>query len=346
MRADRLLALLLLLQNRGRMTAPELAAELEVSVRTVYRDIEALSASGVPVCADRGPVGGYRLMDGYRTRLTGLTRDEADSLFLAGMPGPAAELGLGADLATARLKLLAALPAELGERAQRIQERFHLDAPGWFRDADPVPWLGTIADAVWRQRTLRMDYRRWRGEVRRELRPLGLVLKGGIWYLVAQAVDPAPSDGAGGDAPGDGPAHRAEIRSYRISRVLTVQVLDEGFARPADFDLAAYWQESSRRLEELRYQGQARLRVSPRALKLIPVKFGAIGARAVAEAGEPDADGWVPVVLPVESVPVAVSDLLWLGGGAEVLGPPELRAAVARAVTELAQRYAAPGGQV
>ncbi|KUJ64197.1 transcriptional regulator [Streptomyces albus subsp. albus] len=344
MRADRLLALLLLLQNRGRMTAPELAAELEVSVRTVYRDIEALSAAGVPVCADRGPAGGYRLMDGYRTRLTGLTGDEADSLFLAGMPGPAAELGLGADLATARLKLLAALPAELGERARRIQERFHLDAPGWFRDADPVPWLGTVADAVWRQRVLRVDYRRWRGEVRRDLWPLGLVLKGGIWYLVARAVEPGGADRTGGHGPRDGAAHRAAVRSYRVSRVLTVRMLDEGFERPADFDLAAHWQESSRRLEELRYQGEARLRVSPRTLRLIPMKFGAAGARAVAEAGEPDADGWVPVVLPVESLPVAVGDMLWLGGEAEVLGPPELREAVARAVTGLAQRYASPGG--
>ncbi|MGY0055887.1 helix-turn-helix transcriptional regulator [Streptomyces sp. LZ34] len=328
MRADRLLSLLLLLQNRGRMTAPELAAELEVSVRTVYRDIEALGASGIPVYADRGPAGGYRLLDGYRTRLTGLTGDEADSLFLAGMPGPATQLGLGADLATAQLKLRAALPAELGERSRRIQERFHLDAPGWFRDAEEVPHLGAVAEAVWRPRVLRVDYRRWRGEVRRELHPLGLVLKGGIWYLVARV---ASTDSM------------ASVRTYRVSRILTAEVLEKTFERPTGFDLATYWAESSRRLEEMRFQGEAELLLTPRGLRLLPMKFGASGEAAAAAAGPPDADGRVRVVLPVESLPVATHDLLWLGAEADVLGPPELREAVARAVTELAQRYAPSG---
>ncbi|MBZ4320976.1 helix-turn-helix transcriptional regulator [Streptomyces huiliensis] len=319
MRADRLLSLLLLLQNRGRMTAPELAAELEVSVRTVYRDVEALGASGVPVLADRGPAGGYRLLDGYRTRLTGLTEDEAGSLALATVPGAAAELGLGADLAAARLKLEAALPAGAGERARRVAERFHLDAPGWFRDAEPVPHLAAVADAVWRQRALRVHYRRWKGEVRRELHPLGLVLKGGIWYLVARA--------------------ETDIRTYRVSRVLAAETLPGRFERPAGFDLAATWAATSRRLEEMRHQGEARLRVSPGVLRLLPAKFGAAGARAAAGAGAPDADGWTEVVLPVESLPVAVCDLLGLGAEAEVLGPPELRAAVATAVAALAARY-------
>ncbi|MEV0265775.1 WYL domain-containing protein [Streptomyces sp. NPDC050617] len=322
MRADRLLSLLLLLQNRGRMTAPELAEELGVSVRTVYRDVEALGTSGVPVYADRGPAGGYRLLDGYRTRLTGLTGDEADSLFLAGTPGAAAELGLGADLATAQLKLRAALPHGLGERSRRIQERFHLDAPAWFRDADPVPRLAPVAEAVWQQRALRVHYRRWNGEVHRELQPLGLVLKGGIWYLVARAED--------------------SLRTYRVSRILAVDVLDEPFERPAGFDLAAYWQRSSRRLEDMRLRGEALLRLSPRGLRLLPAQFGAVGGAAAAAAGEPDGDGWVRVTLPVESLPVAVHDVLRLGVEAEVIGPPELRAALAEAVGELARRYGRP----
>ncbi|MEV0597742.1 WYL domain-containing protein [Streptomyces sp. NPDC050315] len=321
MRADRLLSLLLLLQNRGRMTAPELAAELEVSVRTVYRDIEALGASGVPVCADRGPAGGYRLMDGYRTRLTGLTDAEADALFLAGAPGAAGELGLGAVLTTAQLKLRAALPAGVADRSRRIEERFHLDAPAWFRDADPVPHLAAVARAVWEQRVLHVRYRRWGGEGHRVLHPLGLVLKSGIWYLVALADD--------------------SPRTYRISRLLAVDPTDRPFERPAGFDLAAYWAESTRRLESAMYQGVARLRLSPRAQRLLPMHFGAAGSRALETAGPPDAEGWVQAEMAVETEAVAVADLLRLGTEAEVLGPPALRAAVARTVAELMQRYEA-----
>ncbi|MFD9411370.1 helix-turn-helix transcriptional regulator [Streptomyces sp. NPDC059989] len=319
MRADRLLSLLLLLQNRGRMTAPELAAELEVSVRTVYRDVEALGASGVPVLADRGPAGGYRLAEGYRTRRTGLTDTQAGSLFLAGAPGPARELGLGADLAAAQLKLQAALPAALAGRARQIQDRFHLDAPAWFRDADPVPHLAQIAQAVWDQRILRTHYRRWRGEVHRELHPLGLVLKGGIWYLVAR------TEGA--------------VRTYRVSRFLAVDTAEDGFERPAGFELAAYWQESTDRLDASLHQQTAELRLSPRGQQLLPMRFGAAGVRALADAGPADGDGWVRIGLPVESAAVAVGDLLRLGTDAEVLGPPELRAALAETVAALADRY-------
>jgi predicted DNA-binding transcriptional regulator YafY len=320
MRADRLLSLLLLLQNRGRATAAELAAALEVSVRTVYRDIEALGAAGVPVRTDRGPAGGYRLMDGYRTRLTGLTEAEAGALFLAGAPGPARDLGLGAVLATAQLKLQAALPATLAERTGRIRDRFHLDAPGWFRDADRVPFLAQAAQAVWEQRVVRVHYRRWHGEVHRALQPLGLVLKGGIWYLVARADE--------------------AVRTYRVSRLLALDVTDEVFERPAGFDLAVCWAESSRRLEDALHQGTARLRISPRGRRLLPMQFGAVGRRALEGAGPPDHEGWVQVTMEVEAEAVAVGDLLRLGAEAEVLGPPGLRRAVADAVAVLARRYA------
>ncbi|CAM5336326.1 transcriptional regulator [Streptomyces avidinii] len=332
MRADRVLSLLLLLQNRGRMTAPELAAELEVSVRTVYRDVEALGACGVPVHADRGPAGGFRLMDGYRTRLTGLTDAQAGSLFLAGAPGPARDLGLGADLAAAQLKLQAALPAGLAARSRRIQQRFHLDAPAWFRDADPVPHLARIAQAVWDQRILRADYRRWSGPVRRELRPLGLVFKGGIWYLVAGTAE------AAGPVGSDGPAAGA-VRSYRVGRFLGVETLAEGFERPEGFELAAYWQETTDRMDAAVRRRTAVVRLSPRAVRLLPMWFGAAGSRALATAGPPDADGWVRAELAVESGSVAVGDLLRLGAEAEVLGPPELRRDLAAAVAELAVRY-------
>jgi predicted DNA-binding transcriptional regulator YafY len=181
-RASRLVSILLLLQTRDRMTAQELADELEVSVRTIYRDIESLSAAGVPLYGEAGHDGGYQLLNGYRTRLTGLTAGEAESLFLTGIPTAAADLGLGATVTAAQLKLMAALPPELRDRAGRIAERFHLDAPSWYRDSDDTPHLNTVAAAVWNQQTVKMHYMRWAEpyEITRVVQPHGLVLKAGI----------------------------------------------------------------------------------------------------------------------------------------------------------------------
>ena len=228
MRASRLVSLLLLLQARGQLTAGELARELEVSERTVHRDVEALSASGVPIYAERGAHGGIRLVDGYRTRLTGMTGEEAEALFLAGLPGPAAELGLGTVVAAAQLKVLASLPPELRARASRLVERFHLDAGEWFRTSQPVPFLGALSDAVWNATRIAIDYERGSGPSRRVIEPLGLVLKAGIWYVVAR------SDG--------------QIRTFRVSRVTGVEPATERFERPAGFDLAAYWVDFDRGL--------------------------------------------------------------------------------------------------
>jgi len=328
MRASRLLSVLLLLQNRGRMTARELAEELEVSVRTVYRDVEALGAAGVPVYADRGPSGGYRLLDGYRTRLTGMTVEEAEALFLAGMPGPAAELGLGAVLAAAELKLRAALPGGLGERAGWLRERFHLDPAGWFQAPDDTPHLVAAAEAVWRQRRIRLRYRRWKPprEVTRVLDPLGVVLKAGRWYLVASADD--------------------RLRTYRVGQVLAIEALEETFERPDGFDLAGYWQGWARRFEADVHRGEATVRLSPRAMELLPSLFGTTVSRAArSSAGPPDSDGWVRAVIPVEHPNVAVGDLLRLGADVEVLGPAELRDRLAATVATLADRYLAPAGR-
>jgi len=231
-RATRLVSLLLLLQTRGQLTAADIAERLEVSVRTVHRDVDSLAAAGVPVEALRGPAGGYRLAGGYRTRLTGLTGDEAEALFAAGMPGPAAELGLGGELAAARLKLLAALPSELQERATRAQRLFHLDARGWFRAEDSVPHLPELASAVWRGCRVRIRYREGNRVVQRTIDPLGLVLKAGAWYLVAHRV--------------------AGMRVYRVSRVASVRALEETCERPDGFDLSAYWHEWSRAFEQSR----------------------------------------------------------------------------------------------
>jgi predicted DNA-binding transcriptional regulator YafY len=230
MRATRLVSLLLLLQTRGQLTAANIAERLEVSVRTVHRDVESLAAAGVPVEAVRGPAGGYRLAGGYRTRLTGLTADEAEALFAAGMTGPAAELGLGGELAAARLKVLAALPSELQERATRAQRLFHLDARGWFRAEDSVPHLPSLAALVWRGCRARIRYREGARVVQRTIDPLGLVLKAGAWYLVAHRV--------------------AGMRVYRVSRIVSVRPLEDACERPDGFELAGYWQEWSRNFEQ------------------------------------------------------------------------------------------------
>ncbi len=321
MRASRLLSLLLLLQTRGRMTAQALADELEVSVRTVYRDVESLGAAGVPVYADRGPAGGYQLLDGYRTRLTGLTAGEAESLFLAGMPGPAAELGLGSVLAAAELKLRAALPGELGARAGRLRDRFHLDAPGWFRAAEPTPHLATVADAVWSERQLQVRYRRWKAprEVTRTLDPLGVVLKAGRWYLVAAAGE--------------------RVTGYRVANILDAEPLDAPAHRPANFDLAAFWREWAERYESSVYRVTARVRLTPAALDRMAYVFPPEMTRAArAAAGPVEADGRLLTSVPIESVRHGHIELLKLGAEAEVLAPAELRdlfAATARGLVAL-----------
>jgi predicted DNA-binding transcriptional regulator YafY len=324
-RASRLLSILLLLNVRGRVSAQELADHLEVSLRTVYRDVEALSAAGIPVYATRGRSGGFQLLDGYRTKLTGMTADEADVLFLSGLPTAAADLGLGSVLAATQLKLLAALPPELRERAARIRDRFHLDAPGWLAETDAPPFLATIADAVWSERRVEVRYERAnRAVVERVLEPLGLVLKAGTWYLVA---------GVRGDARGP--------RTYRVSRVLAAAVLDEPVQRPAGFDLAAHWGEYQRGYTRRVYRETATIRLSEAGRQLLFL-VGRIPAREGHRAmGAPDADGWAQTTLPIESVRHAHHALLQLGADVEVVEPEELRGLIAASARALLQRYGA-----
>jgi predicted DNA-binding transcriptional regulator YafY len=302
MRATRLVSLLLLLQMRGQLTAQELAGHFEVSVRTVHRDVEALAAAGVPVEAVRGPAGGYRLSGGYRTRLTGLTADEAEALFVA--PAPAAELGLGGVLANARLKVLAALPAELQERASRAERYFHLDARGWFRAEDTVPHLPAIAAATWQERRLGARYREGPRVVRRTLDPLGLVLKAGAWYLVAR--------------------RSVGMRVYRVSRFVSVRMRDEGFERPEGFDLLPFWQEWSRTFEASRRRVEVTLRASELALRFLPSDLRR-------------ADG--VFVVGFESLEDAFRELLKFGPDAEVVEPVELRERLAATAREVAALY-------
>jgi predicted DNA-binding transcriptional regulator YafY len=319
MRASRLLSILMLLQTRGRMTAQALADEFEVSVRTIYRDIDELSAADVPVYADRGPNGGFELLDGYRTKLTGLSPAEAATLFLAGLPGPAAELGLADLLTTAQLKLTAGLPQGAQHTANRLAARFHLDPVGWFRSADDARLLPAIADAVWNERCVEIRYQRPTSVVPRKVQPLGLVLKGGAWYLVAQI---------GG-----------QPRTYRVSNIVDLSGTEERFERPKDFDLVRFWTTASRAYEVGLYRGKAVLRVSPRGMRRLDL-FGSAVAQAAAEtANPPDSDGWVQVVIPVEAIDQAAADFMRLGTDAEVVDPPELRHRIAEMAYELIRLY-------
>jgi predicted DNA-binding transcriptional regulator YafY len=323
MRASRLVQLLLLLQTNGKMTAARLARELEVSVRTIYRDIEALSGAGVPIYAEAGPGGGVRLVDGYRTRLTGLTAEEAEALALSGLPGAASELGLGTVLAAAQLKVDAALPPELRSRAVRMRERFHLDAPGWFAREEAVPHLATLSRAVWDEQRVEVRYRKWDGEVRRTLDPLGLVLKAGVWYLVALS------------------GRARSVRTFRVSRVQGVRVLDEPVARPEGFDLAAEWAAASESFVDSWPRLEVRARVRQSALWAIRHALDPAGAqRAIDGASAPDEHGWVDVTLGYESVEMAVHELLRFGPDLEVLDPPEARSLMAATAEAMVGRYA------
>ena len=318
MLASRLLSILMLLQTRGRMSAAALAEHFEVSVRTIHRDIDQLSASGVPVYAERGRSGGFALLDGYRTKLTGLTQDEAETVLLAGLPGPAEQLGLSDMLSAARLKLLAALPANQQKDAERVAQRFHLDPVAWFKSADALPSLQPVARAVWSARYLTLRYRS-NGEVYgRKLGPLGLVLKGGVWYLVAMSGK--------------------SIRTYRVAQIVEAAMTDEAFARPKDFDLAAHWEKAARDYEAGVWRERADVRLSPRGVSMLDM----MGPFVVAEAQRSmaaDRDGWVRCNLPIESHSHGVREIMRLGEEVEVLGPPAFRAQLARTLRTMAERY-------
>lgn len=320
--------LLLILQTRGKTTASRLAEELEVSVRTIYRDVEALSGAGVPIYTEAGPGGGIQLVDGYRTRLTGLTAEEAEALALAGLPGAAAELGLGTVLAAAQLKVDAALPPELRSRAIRMRERFHLDAPGWFAREEPVPHLATLSRAVWEEERVRIRYQKRDETVQRLVDPLGLVLKAGIWYLVALS------------------GRARSVRTFRVSRVVDVTPTGEPAARPEGFDLAASWAESSSAFFETWPQMEVQVRVKADQIWHLRSSLAPGAAKeAIEQATPPDDDGWRETTLRVESLEVAVHSLLPFGRHLEVLDPPELRAALLAEAEAVVATYApAPVG--
>jgi len=302
------------------VTASELAETLEVSVRTIYRDLEALSAAGVPVYAEPGRNGGCQLVDGYRTRLTGLTAKEAEALFMSGVPGPVGELGLGTVLGAAQLKVLAALPKELADRATVTRQRFHLDAPTWFKSGRNEPHLTAIATAVWDDQRVRIRYRR-AGAAEldtRELEPYGLVLKAGTWYLVAR--------------------REGEMRTYRVSRIDKVDILDESFDRPADFDLARFWGEMVAEFEANAPAVETTLLASASALESLQ-RMSRYGGRAL-RSQEALPDGRTRCVFAFESFNDAYLDVLSLGTGVEVEEPEALRTRIIDLAGALHSMYA------
>lgn len=319
MRADRLLSLLMLLQTRGRMSASQLARELEVCERTIYRDMVALSTAGVPVYGEAGPAGGYQLLDSYRTNLTGLSESEARALFMLNVPGPLARLGLSQDLKAAMLKLTAALPASRRQDEVRVRQRYYIDSTGWSQAEEPLPSLQIIQQAVWEDRKLAITYIPvFEVRIEREVNPYGLAAKSGAWYLVF--------------------ARAGRVRVRRVDELLEVRLCAETFERPPDFDLGAFW-ESWCAEEEESYSGYAvTLRVAKRSLPAVLRRFGA-RARQQTDAAPEAEDGSRILTLYFRWLDEARERLLPFGSGVEVLEPYALRASLADVAEQTASLY-------
>jgi len=320
MRSGRLLSILILLQLRTRLTAEALAEEFGVSLRTIYRDIDELSLSGVPVQADRGPGGGFQLVGGYRTRLTGLTPDEAQALLMIGLPGPARALGLGPAASRARGKVLAALSPSLGDSAARTGARFHLDPVDWYREPESTSALPALTRAVLDQRRVRMTYESWKATRDWTVDPLGLVLKGGSWYLAAR--------GAGA------------IRIFNVAKIRDISPTDDDFDRPDDFELSTWWSGAILRFESGLRPGTAIVQASIAGLERLRL-LGTHARKAADAASRPGADGRVTVRLPIEGIERAAFELLGLGPEVEVTEPMELRRRVAELARAVQEQHAA-----
>jgi len=318
MRASRLLSILILLQIHGRVSARALAERFEVSRRTIYRDVDELSGAGVPIYAERGAAGGFALLDGWQTRLTGMTGEEAEAILLSSLPATAADLGLGETAATARLKLFAAMPAQSSAAAQRVAERFHFDPAPWHRRPQPRREdLRLLARAIWECRRLSLTYDSWAGAKPRVLEPLGIVLKAGDYYFVA--------------------LRRGQPAIHKLDYARDLVLLDETFVRPPGFDLAAAWRDALSRFEQGLRRGTARLRVSRAALGRLNM-LNADMAEPIF-AAHPDADGWREAEVPIESVDFAAGQLLGFGATIEVLAPGALRMELKRRAEALAALY-------
>jgi predicted DNA-binding transcriptional regulator YafY len=302
MRADRLLSILLLLQIHRRLTARELAERLEVSERTILRDMDALGAAGIPVTAERGAGGGWSLIEGYRTELTGLNEAEAQALVVPGPPRLLADLKLDRAAEGALLKLLAALPAMVRVRADEARRKIHVDVTGWSSSPEAVPCFQAVQDAVWNERRLDITYERIGSCLERRVDPLGLVAKGSVWYLAA-AVD-------------------GEVRSYRVSRISSARIVDEPCVRPREFDLAVWWERSSAEFKATVPRYFATFRAHPEVLYQL---YYAGRFSRVERTGEVDGEGWTKVEMRFQFEEEAAGIALSFGPRLEVIDPPDLR---------------------
>ncbi|MDT8998098.1 WYL domain-containing protein [Paucibacter sp. APW11] len=318
MRSSRLLGLLMLLQWRGRMAAPALAREFEVTVRTIYRDVDALSAAGVPIYAERGAQGGIALHEGWRTQVTGLSADEAGSLPLLGLGSAARELGLGDAALAAQLKLMASLPPDAGASAQRMAERFHIDPLPWYQRAESPPWLPQLATAVLQSRCVRIHYQSWKARRWQTLAPLGLVLKGGLWYLVALRVHDAEADAKLA-------AKAEQPRNYRVSSIAALEVLERAFKRPRRFALAQHWPAAVASFEQGLLAGQARVRISELGCQILRAQNAIAAEHFSASCAPSETAGWFEGGLPIEGIDQAARQLLALGAEVKVLSPRALQ---------------------
>lgn len=324
MRADRLMSILLHLQAQGRTTVRELAERLEVSERTIRRDMDALCASGIPLYALRGVQGGWVLPEGYRSKLTGLTSGEIRALVLLQESSVVRDLTLDGETGSAMAKLLSALPSDKRGEAEFVRRHLHIDGAGWHGAGEPAPWLQTVQQAVWEGRRLRFRYASTYAEGReteKTVSPWGLVAKRQTWYFVALAGE---ENGEGG----------GELRTYRVSRVLEAKLTEERFEAPPDFDLAAWWEQSTRRFKEALPKYPATVRLREEALeRLERERFASVGATVRGE------DGWIEAEVDFQTLETARDLLLVLGGSAAAISPEELRQAVRRAAEDVLTAY-------
>ena len=301
MRADRLLSLMLMLGTRGRLTAQELAERLEVSERTIYRDVDALSAAGIPVYTQVGVNGGVFLDENYRISLTGFSRSEIQSLFVTADAGPLSDLGLAKE--ESLLKLFAALPSMQRREVERVRERFFIDPNNWFQIVETTSVLPMLQQAVWEDRIIRVTYQPIEGSAgERTLEAHALVAKANIWYLVARKPD-------------------GEMRNFRISRFEQVALTEDTFARDADFDLSAYWKASCAQYERLSMENSPPyttvLKVHPRMFWYFP---GYMNGR-YEKVGAPDENGWITVRAVFDSLDHARTQVMGFGVNVVALEP-------------------------